>query len=153
MLNIIRIGILTGLFLSSLLLSSASYAVDGERKTITGEVMDTWCYVSQIMGGSDFVVGTTHHVCAVWCAAGGVPVGLLDKSDGTIYMIMGFGEDPSNVANAQILDIQSHEVTVEGTIYNLDGINYIMVENVVEDKGITNFTHEIIGILPAEANP
>ena len=61
-------------------MSPSSFAADGEKKTITGEVMDTWCYVSQIMGGSDFVVGTSHHVCAVWCAAGGIPVGLLDKT-------------------------------------------------------------------------
>ena len=140
------------LFLALSGLNTAN-AVDGEKKTITGEVMDTWCYVSQIMGGSDFVVGTTHHVCAVWCAAGGIPVGLLDKNDGKIYMIMGVGENTNSVANEALLDVQSHEITVEGTTYELDGINYIMVENIIEDKGVTNLTHEIVGILPAEAKP
>ena len=126
---------------------------EGQQRTITGEVMDTWCYVSQIMGPSDFVIGTSHHVCAVWCAAGGIPVGLLDKSDGKIYMILGVGDDTTSVANKALLDIQSHEITVEGTTYELDGINYLMVSNIVEDKGVLNETHATVGILPAEANP
>lgn len=132
---------------------NVAFAVQAEQKTITGEVMDTWCYVSQIMGGSDFVVGTTHHVCAVWCAAGGIPVGLLDKSDGQIYMIMGIGDDTTNVANQALLDIQSHEITVEGSVYELDGIKYLMVHNILDDTGITNLTHQTVGILPAEARP
>ena len=125
----------------------------GEKKTITGEVMDTWCYVSQIMGGADFVVGTAHHVCAVWCAAGGIPVGLLDKDDGKIYMIMSVGDDSTNVASEALLDIQSHEITVNGTVFELDGLNYITVDEIVADSGVTNLTHEIIGILPSDADP
>ncbi len=128
-------------------------AAEGVKKTITGEIMDTWCYTSQIMGGSDFVIGTSHHTCAVWCAAGGIPVGLLDKNDGAIYMIMSLGEDSESVANKGLLDIQSHVVTVEGTTYNLDGINYIMIDEIVADQGITNLTHQVIGVLPAEARP
>ncbi|MEM7195429.1 MAG: hypothetical protein AAF402_10795 [Pseudomonadota bacterium] len=124
-----------------------------EKKTITGEVMDTWCYVSQIMGPSEFMLGTTHHVCAVWCAAGGIPVGILDSSDGTIYMVMGVGEDTTNVANEELLNLQSHELTVEGTTFELDGLNYIMIDNIVSDQGITKLTHEAVGILPAEARP
>ncbi len=136
-----------------LLFFNVAFAAQSERKTITGEVMDTWCYVSQIMGGSDFVVGTTHHVCAVWCAAGGIPVGLLDKSDGQIYMIMSNGDDTTNVANQSLLDIQSHEITVQGSVYELDGIKYLMIDNVIDDKGVINLTHQIVGILPAEASP
>ena len=103
----------TGILLS--LLSPSLMAASGEKKTITGEVMDTWCYTSQIMGASDFVIGTSHHTCAVWCAAGGIPVGLLDQADGTVYMIMSLGQDTDSVANSGLLDIQSHVITVEGT--------------------------------------
>ena len=133
-----------------LLVSATVMAAGGEKKTITGEVMDTWCYTSQIMGPSQFVIGTAHHTCAVWCAAGGIPVGLLDQSDGTVYMIMGMGGDGVGVANEQLLDIQSHVITVEGSTYNLDGINYIMIDNILEDQGITNLTHETVGVLPGE---
>lgn len=139
--------------LASLIFFNVAFAVEPERKTITGEVMDTWCYVSQIMGGSDFVVGTSHHVCAVWCAAGGIPVGILDKSDGQIYMVMSTGDDTTNVASQALLDIQSHEITVQGSVYELDGIKYLTIDEVMEDKGVTNLTHQVVGILPAEASP
>jgi len=135
----------------TLLATGPSLAANGEMKTITGEVMDTWCYTSQIMGPSNFVIGSAHHTCAVWCAAGGIPVGLLDQQDGTVYMIMSLGEDATSVANEQLLNLQSRVITVEGTTYNLDGINYIMVDNVVEDQGVTNLTHKIVGVLPGEA--
>ena len=79
--------------IAALLLFRPAFGAQGEPKTVTGELIDTWCYVSQIMGASDFIVGTTHHVCAVWCAAGGIPVGLLDKDDGTIYMVLGVGDN------------------------------------------------------------
>ncbi|HUF56054.1 MAG TPA: hypothetical protein VMM55_05770 [Thermohalobaculum sp.] len=59
------------------LVSGAAHAADGERIEVTGEMIDTWCYFSGVMGGPDAVVGTAHHTCAVWCAAGGIPVGLL----------------------------------------------------------------------------
>ncbi len=147
-------GNVIALFVIAMLCGNSAFAAEGERKTITGEVMDTWCYVSQIMGPSDFVVGTTHHVCAVWCAAGGIPVGLLDKSDGQIYMVMSIGDDTANVANQALLDIQSHEITVEGDVYELDGLKYLMIDKVMDDKGVTNLTHQTIGtLLPAEANP
>ena len=54
-----------------------------ERITVTGEAIDTWCYFSGVMGGADAVVGSAHHTCALWCAAGGIPVGILAE-DGTV---------------------------------------------------------------------
>ena len=80
-------------------------------------------------------------------------VGALVQADGTVYMIMSLGQDTDSVANSGLLDIQSHVITVEGTTYNLDGINYIMIDSIVEDQGITNLTHQVIGVLPGEARP
>lgn len=131
---------------------STAHGADGDKVTITGEVMDTWCYVSQVMGGSDFVVGSAHHVCAVWCAAGGIPVGLLGE-DGQIYMIMKYGDDRDNVASDAILKVQSHQLTVEGRVHERDGIKYLLVDKVLDDAGVTNKTHEVVGVLPAFALP
>ena len=52
-------------------------AAEGTRIEVTGEIIDTWCYYSGVMGGADAVVGSAHHTCALWCSAGGIPVGLL----------------------------------------------------------------------------
>jgi len=135
------------------LLVTKSHAADGKKVTLTGEMIDTWCYVSQIMGSSDVVVGTAHHVCAVWCAAGGIPVGLLDKEDNKVYMILSFEGDDASVANEKLLYLQSHELTVKGTAFELDGLNYLNVDEVITDNGIVNLTHEKFGIIPGEARP
>ena len=40
------------------------------RVTVTGEVIDSWCYLTELM----YPLGSAHHQCAIWCAAGGIPV-------------------------------------------------------------------------------
>ena len=66
---------------------SAFAATEPQRVQVTGEIMDTWCYYSGVMGGQDAVVGSAHHTCAVWCAAGGIPVGLL-TDEGEVYLVL-----------------------------------------------------------------
>ena len=129
------------------------HAIQGKQVTLTGEMIDTWCYVSQIMGSSSVVVGTAHHVCAVWCAAGGIPVGLLNNEDKKVYMILSFEGDDTSVANEKLLNLQSHELTVKGTAFDLDGLSYLNVEEVISDNGIVNLTHEQFGIVPGQARP
>ena len=114
-----------------------------ERVKVTGEVIDSWCYITEIM----FPEGSAHHQCAIWCAAGGIPVGILG-ADGQIYMVLKVNQDSTNVANPAILKIQSHQVTVDGDLYVRDGINYLVVNQVVADAGIVNVNHEEWGIQP-----
>lgn len=118
-------------------------AATPQRVQVSGEVIDTWCYISEIM----FAEGTAHHQCAIWCAAGGIPVGVLGD-DGEVYMVLKVGDDTTNVANPAILEIQSHRVTVDGDLYRRDGINYLLIDQVVNDEGIVNLTHDDYGIQP-----
>ncbi len=134
-------------------MAGQSSAMEGKKVTLTGEMIDTWCYVSQIMGSSAVVTGTAHHVCAVWCAAGGIPVGLLNKEDNKVYMVLSFEGDETSVANEKLLNLQSHELTVKGTVFELDGLSYLNVDEVVSDNGIVNLTHEDFGIVPGQAAP
>ncbi|HMB75776.1 MAG TPA: hypothetical protein VKN76_05220 [Kiloniellaceae bacterium] len=127
-------------------------AATAERLQITGEVMDTWCYTSEVMGGSDAVLGSAHHQCAVWCAAGGVPVGIL-SDDGEVYLVLKLGDDDRSNANPKILKIQSNRVTVDGEVYRRDGLNYLLVDQVVSDEGIVNLSHEDYGVIPAFGVP
>ncbi len=124
----------------------------GERITVTGEAIDTWCYYSGVMGGPDAVQGSAHHTCALWCSAGGIPVGLLTE-DGTVYMVLKIeDDDQSNGGNTQ-MSIASHKITADGTYYRRDGINYLVVSKVVADMGITNHNHEDFGVVPPFAIP
>lgn len=114
-----------------------------ERVQVTGEVIDTWCAITGIMYG----YGTAHHQCAVWCAVGGVPVSI-KADDGTAYMVLRIEGDASTVANPRLLDVQTHQVTVDGDVYRRDGVNYLLVDQVASDGGIVNLTHAEHGVVP-----
>ena len=116
-----------------------------ERVTVTGEVIDSWCFLTEIM----YPLGTAHHQCAIWCAAGDIPVGILDDQ-GKVYIILAFGDDDSSVASPGILDIQTHRITVEGDAFERDGLAYLVIDRLINDEGIVNLTHDDYGIQPFE---
>ncbi len=118
-------------------------AATSKRISVTGEIVDTWCYVTEIM----YALGTAHHQCAVWCAAGGIPVSVKDKA-GNVYVVLKVEGDGTNVANPRILNIQTHKVTVDGDFYERDGVKYLIVTKVANDQGIVNLTHDEYGIQP-----
>ena len=136
----------------ALLLAPPALAAEGERVQITGEVIDTWCYFSGVMGGPDAVVGSAHHTCALWCSAGGIPVGLL-APDGTVYMVLKIEGDAESAGGDTALRIASHTIEADGMLYRRDGLNYIVVEEVVADQDIVNATHEDFGVIPGFAIP
>ena len=123
--------------------TAASAAAPAKRVQVTGEIIDTWCYVTEIM----YAEGTAHHQCAVWCAVGGIPVSILG-SDGKVYVILKVEGDADTVANPKIVKIQTHTVSVDGDLYERDGVNYLIVSQVADDKGVVNLTHEEYGIQP-----
>jgi hypothetical protein len=114
-----------------------------QRVTVSGELIDTWCHVTEIM----YAQGTAHHKCAVWCAVGGIPVSILGE-DGTVYMVLKLEDDDTSVANPRVVTIQTHQVTVDGDLYQRDGVNYLVVTQVADDQGVVNLTHEDYGIQP-----
>lgn len=129
--------------LLALMIATASTAAPPMRVTVTGEVVDTWCYVTEIM----YSVGTAHHQCAVWCALGGIPVSVLGE-DGKVYVVLKVEDEETNVASPRLIQIQSHMVTVDGDLYERDGVNYLIVTQVADDQGIVKLTHEEYGIQP-----
>ncbi|SLN42479.1 hypothetical protein PEL8287_02105 [Roseovarius litorisediminis] len=136
----------------ALTLPATALAAEGKRIQIKGEMIDTWCYFSGVMGGPDAVIGSAHHTCALWCSAGGIPVGLLGE-DGQVYMVLKIeGDDGSAGGNTQ-LSLASHEITADGIYYERDGLKYIVVEKIVADHGITNLNHEDYGPVPGFAIP
>jgi hypothetical protein len=124
-------------------LGPAQADAQGKRIKVTGELVDTFCTVSEIM----FASGTAHYQCAVWCAVGGIPVSI-KAADGSLYMIIRIEEDDQSSANPRLVRIQAHEVTAEGELISRDGVNYILVTTVADDKGVVKLTHEEHGIQP-----
>lgn len=135
--------VLSGFALGASPSSAATQAPAGQRITVEGELVDTWCSVTGIM----FATGTAHHQCAIWCAVGGIPVSIKDKDDKT-YLVLRVGDDDVSVANPKIVKIQTHQVTVDGELIERDGVRYLLVDKVADDKGIVNLTHDDNGIVP-----
>ncbi|MEM9013186.1 MAG: hypothetical protein AAGE18_18355 [Pseudomonadota bacterium] len=132
--------------------ASPGWAATGERVQITGEVMDTWCYFSGVMGGPEAVVGTAHHTCALWCAAGGIPVGVLTET-GEVYLVLKWEGEEDVTGGDAILEVQTDIVTVDGLLHERDGIRYLIVDTVVDNSGIQNLNHEDFGPIPPFAIP
>ena len=114
-----------------------------ERVRVEGELIDTWCYVTEIM----YARGSAHFQCAVWCAVGGIPVSIR-ADDGTLYVVLRGEDDSQNVSNPAMIRIQSHHVTVDGDLIERDGVKYLLVTQVADDQGIVDLTHEKFGIQP-----
>ena len=129
-----------------------AFAAGSERIQVKGEIIDTWCYYSGVMGGPDAVVGSAHHTCALWCSAGGIPVGLLAE-DGTVYMVLKVGEDDQSAGGDTLLKLAAHTVEADGILYERDGLKYLIVADVVSDLDIQNRTHEDYGNIPPFSFP
>ena len=89
----------------------------------------------------------SHHQCAVWCAVGGIPISVLGE-DGKVYVVLKLENEEVNVSNPASLKIQSHQVSVNGDLYVRDGVNYLFINQVEDDKGIINLTHDDYGVVP-----
>ncbi|MEL7262492.1 MAG: hypothetical protein AAGK69_14005, partial [Pseudomonadota bacterium] len=89
---------------------------------------------------------------ALWCSAGGIPVGLLAE-DGTVYMVLKVGDDAQAAGGDTLLRLAAHSVEADGMLYERDGLRYIVVSDVVSDLDITNQNHEDYGNVPSFSIP
>lgn len=126
-------------------LASAPFAEAGQarRVTVTGEIIDPWCYLSDIM----WATGSAHHQCALWCARGGVPIGILGE-DEQVYIVIMMENDPDVIGQHGILRMQTNEVVVEGDLYERDSIKYLAIDTIIDDHGIVNYSHDEFDIQP-----
>ena len=104
------------------------------------------------MGAPDLVTGSAHHTCALWCAAGGIPVGVRTE-EGKVYMVLKIKGDDALAETDTIMEIQSNVITARGRHYLRDGIDYLVVENVVANDGITYRSHDDYGAIPPFSAP
>lgn len=52
------------------------------------------------------------------------------------------------MANPRLVTIAAHQVTVDGDLWQRDGVSYLLVDKVADDKGVVNLTHGEYGIVP-----
>jgi len=93
----------------------------GERATISGEVVDLWCYLE---GGDR---GPAKKDCATACARAGNAIGVLDAK-GNLYVAAGLKDHQP--ARSILLNKMSDQVAVTGTLVRKGGVQMIYIESV-----------------------
>jgi hypothetical protein len=104
------------------LLSGPALCSFAAEKSVTGDLRDSFCYVS--MGAQ----GASHKKCAVGCAKKGIPVTLVEKGTGKAYILLPAKNDeplPDTVVNKM-----EEQVTITGSELTKDGLNYLTVGTV-----------------------
>ncbi|MDH4038450.1 MAG: hypothetical protein OEX18_14605 [Candidatus Krumholzibacteria bacterium] len=95
--------------------------------TLTGEVLDMYCYMSHPETG----VGAEHAKCANSCIERGLPIGFL-ASDGTVYLIIGSDHSP---ANEMVKGWAGKPSMITGTVVEQKGMKAIDITGISEVKG------------------
>jgi len=93
----------------------------GERRTVTGEVVEMWCYLE---AGDR---GAAKKACATACAKAGNPIALVDDK-GELYLLAGLKSHQP--AQELLLDKMSERVTVTGTLVKNARAQMIYIETV-----------------------
>ena len=116
--------ILRAVVMGTVMLGAAAWLAaqpKGERATITGEVVDMWCYLE---GGDR---GAAKKDCATSCAKAGNPIGILDAK-GNLYVAAGLKDHQP--AQTLLVGKMSDAVTVTGTVVKKGGVQMIYVDSV-----------------------
>src|SRR5438093_12708599 len=91
----------------------------GARTTITGEVVDLWCYLE---GGDR---GPAKKECATACAKAGNPIGILDAK-GNLFVAAGLKDHQP--AQSILIGKMNEQVAVTGTLIKKGGVSMIYVD-------------------------
>ena len=111
------VALVLGACLALPVLSRAAEAkMEGEAKTIKGEVVDLMCYLDH---GAK---GEKHQGCAKKCIESGGPVGLLTADD-QLYLIIGEHQP----MNKELAPHAAKTVTLKGKVVERNGMK--MIEN------------------------
>ena len=110
--------LLTAGFLASSHTGSA-IAAEGKKVTLTGEVLDLYCYMDHAAKGEE------HAKCATACINKGIPAGFL--SEGTVYLLLG---GDHNSANEKVAEFAGKPSKLTGTLVEQNGVKAIKVESI-----------------------
>jgi hypothetical protein len=109
-------------------IASFAFAADAtaEVKTLTGEIVDSGCYMGH--GGK----GADHKSCAQKCLDNGMPASLL-LPDGTLYLLTPSHDDADPYNQAR--KMAAATVAVTGHVMDKGGMKAIEVDKVAAVQG------------------
>lgn len=92
-----------------------------KEQTLTGEVVDVFCYLSHPKDG----IGKGHAECAKKCIKNGLPVAI--KVGDQLYLA---SMADHTAANEKLAELAAETVTVHGTVMERDGQHLIAISKV-----------------------
>jgi hypothetical protein len=116
------VGLGLTFLLGTVTLAAADVKAGEKDVSVTGEVIDTFCYAA--MGAQ----GAGHKQCGIDCARKGIPVGLLEKGSEKIHILL-----PTKDKTAlpdEVTSKMGETVTVTGHAYTKGGVAFLTVESV-----------------------
>ncbi len=97
--------------------------------TVTGEIIDTKCYLAGMMGGR----GEGHKQYAVDCIKGGLPVGIVEDTTDQVYVLV--PQSPGmKGANEELVKYTAERVKLTGNIVEKSGQKLFVYAKVEEVK-------------------
>ncbi len=109
-----------------LLASFASGQKKSHEITITGEVVETQCYVTGLSGSGK---GITHKECALTCAKNGIPLSILEDGTNQIF-VAGQTKTAQSGVNKMLIDYVADKVKVTGRTFEKGGMKLILISRV-----------------------
>ncbi len=95
--------------------------------TITGEVIDTACYVGMDREGGE------HEMCVIACIKSGLPVAILDDKTNIVFFVAKAGH-PAEPANEMLAKYASQKVKATGMVTTKGDVSFIMLEKVEKNE-------------------
>jgi hypothetical protein len=113
-----RVGVALALLLCSVAVRSGEPA----EVTVTGEVIDSACYIKSGARGE------SHRVCAQKCGDAGIPLALVEDGTGTVIWIAAV--DDMETPNAKLRPFAGRRVTITGTWAERGGAKLLLLHSV-----------------------
>ena len=115
--NSVRVGIA-----AVVLVTFAALAGDEPQVTVTGEVIDSACYIKSGARGE------SHRVCAQKCGDAGIPLALVEDGTGVVIWIASV--DDMETPNARLRPFAGRRVTIAGTWAERGGAKILLLRSV-----------------------
>jgi hypothetical protein len=116
-----RDSIRTGI-MGVMLVACAALAADEPQVTVTGEVIDSACYIKSGARGE------SHRVCAQKCGDAGIPLALVEDGTGAVIWIASV--DDMETPNAKLRPFAGRRVTITGTWAERGGAKLLLLRSV-----------------------
>ena len=116
-----RNSILAGI-MGVVLVAFVALAADEPQVNVTGEVIDSACYIKSGARGE------SHRACAQKCGDAGIPLALVEDGTGVVIWIASV--DDMETPNAKLRPFAGRRVTIAGTWAERGGAKILLLRSV-----------------------